>query len=1031
MSKSDRGRVFGVDLGKSGNGLARIDYENKDITFLSSRPFKAPEDRAGKSLAKVRREARSIRRQLDRKSTRKKHIIKVLKQFGIIGQECDSRWFETKKNGNGGVDLPIIILRSQGLDRKLTNREWARVLYWFCSQRGYINRGEEALSNEEASVEDSSESDETGKVLSAISDNRKALKKSGYRTFGEYLFKESYATTRSYRNKNGEYRHCVSHPMVVDEINELFKHQQRLGNTYTSEEFREAYLRQLNWLKDTMAFDKLTYQKVGYCVYFDQYSDEPQKRAANADLISEVVKAYEKLGNIRLKFDDKSEQNLTKEVRDAVINEMFSIHQGSRVKSITYKTLRKLIDNENLIEFKGIKSDLEKSSVFVPKAWNFYCRALSISKSGLQLLNRMKSDFKFANAISESLTYATSLESLESRILMYQDKENLEISEEELTLIESLPYNSKIFKGYGSRSIDALEMLYDQFTEGEAFTLDEAEKQSGLQGFRLRDKGIKQRLLPPYSDYDPQCTNPVVLRSLSQARKMINSGIKQFGMPDIIRVELAKELTKSPKQREKIAKEQNKNRKENERIRKEISKALEIDSSCVTKKQILKKKLYEEQKGLDVYTGENLRPSLNADDFTYLKDDSYCQIDHILPYSRSADDSIANKVLVLAKSNQDKGNRTPYEWMTSGHGHHLSWEEFAIQVSTDLSISDSKKWRLLEEDFNKKEVQFMNRNLSDTQYMSKAIVAWLSDSLDFPSRYGQKQHVYATNGRITSKLRKEWGLNFGENGIKDRSDKRHHAIDAAVIAACSASMVKEFANSYSRLRETKNATLAEPWEGFADQVREAREWVIPTMYRPNKKNGLLFEDRRYRYAGKTNKHILIGKEGKEKTSGNIRFFDNEKDGKHVKIVGDVAYIRLWLDVNAREGKGEWLIEPVYFADLQSIKDGTYIPKYIATYNATNDEWKPVPDDVLSKNKPLIVHRQDVIKVDSSFFRVNSVDIAKKTLKLTPVFYDSKNSDPELMITRKWDKSTKIELVYEDALGMIWFNFLKNQNSSES
>ena len=99
MSKSDRGLVFGVDLGKSGNGLARIDYENKDITFLSSRPFKAPEDRAGKSLAKVRREARSIRRQLDRKSTRKKHIIKVLKQFGIIGQECDSRWFETKKNG--------------------------------------------------------------------------------------------------------------------------------------------------------------------------------------------------------------------------------------------------------------------------------------------------------------------------------------------------------------------------------------------------------------------------------------------------------------------------------------------------------------------------------------------------------------------------------------------------------------------------------------------------------------------------------------------------------------------------------------------------------------------------------------------------------------------------------------------------------------------------------------------------------------------------------------------------------------------
>lgn len=1030
MSKSDRGLVFGVDLGKSGNGLAGIDYENKEIKFLSSRCFKAPEDRTGKSLAKVRREARSIRRQLNRKSIRKKQIIKVLKQFGVIAHECDSRWFETKKNGNGGIDLPIIILRSQGLDRQLTNREWARVLYWFCSQRGYINRGEEVLSNGEALVEDSSESDEAGKVLSAISDNRKALKKSGYRTFGEYLYKESYATTRSYRNKNGEYRHCVSHPMVVDEINELFKQQQKLGNTYTSEEFRDAYLEQLNWLKDTIAFDRLTYQKVGYCVYFDQYSDEPQKRAANADLISEAVKAYEKLGNIRLKFDDKSEQNLTKEVRDAIINEMFSIHQGSRVKSVTYKTLRKLIDNENLIEFKGIKSDLEKNPVFVPKAWNIYCRVLSVSESGLQLLNRMKSDFKFANAISESLTYATSLESLESRILMYQDEESLEISEEELTLIESLPYNSKIFKGYGSRSIEALEMLYDQFTEGNAFTLDEAEKQSGLQGFRLRDKGIRQRLLPPYSDYDPQCTNPVVLRALSQARKMINSGIKQFGMPDIIRVELGKELTKSPKQREKIAKEQNKNRKENERIREEISKVLEIDSSCVTKKQILKKKLYEEQKGLDVYTGESLGPSLYADDLTYLKDDSYCQIDHILPYSRSADDSIANKVLVLAKSNQDKGNRTPCEWMTSGHGHHLSWEEFSIRVSTNLSFPDSKKWRLLEEDFDKKEVQFMNRNLVDTQYMSKAIVAWLSDSLDFPSRYGQKQHVYATNGRMTSKLRKEWGLNFGENGIKDRNDKRHHAVDAVAIAACSASMVKEFATSYSRLRETKNATLAEPWEGFADQVREAREWVIPTMYRPNKKNGLLFEDKRYRYVGKKKKHILIGKEGKEKSSGNIRFFENEKDGKHVKIVGNIAYIRLWLDESARKGKGEWLIEPVYFADLQSIKNSTYVPKYISAAHVTSDEWRKIPNHLLVSSNPIIIHLQDVIKVDSVFFRVEGVNIDNKSLDLKVLHSDKQGDSGEERIS-KWHKETQISVFEEDVLGRNWFEKLKNQNSSES
>ena len=38
------------------------------------------------------------------------------------------------------------------------------------------------------------------------------------------------------------------------------------------------------------------------------------------------------------------------------------------------------------------------------------------------------------------------------------------------------------------------------------------------------------------------------------------------------------------------------------------------------------------------------------------------QIDHILPYHRSFDDSQNNKVLVKWTENQEKGDRTPYEW---------------------------------------------------------------------------------------------------------------------------------------------------------------------------------------------------------------------------------------------------------------------------------------------------------------------------------------------------------------------------------
>lgn len=639
----------------------------------------------------------------------------------------------------------------------------------------------------------------------------------------------------------------------------------------------------------------------------------------------------------------------------------------------------------------------------------------------------MRSDFKFANAIAESLTYASSLDSLERRISMYQEKENLVISEDEIALIESLPYNTKIFKGYGSRSVQALEMLHDQFSDGEAFTLDEAEKQSGLQGFRLREKGIRQSLLPPYSDYDVQCTNPVVLRVLAQARRMINSAIKQYGMPNIIRIELGNDIAKSAKEKSKIAKGQNENRKENERIKDKIVELLHIDQSEVTGKQITKMKLYEEQGGKDIYTGESLGDIAFAGGRRFLIDDNYCEIDHVLPYSRSADDLKSNKVLVLAKSNQEKGNRTPYEWMNSNDGNHPNWEQFCLRVSSNVRLSDGKKSKLLEENFAEKEASFIKRNMVDTQYMARAISAWLSDSLNFSSEFDQKQHVYAVNGRMTAKLRRKWGLNFGEDDTKDRSDNRHHAIDAAVIAACSASMVKEFAISYSRLREVRDSVIAEPWEGFADQVCEAREWVIPTMYRPKKKNGLIYEETKYKYLGKEvgdNKIVHILK-GKKQGVGTVDLFRDPTGGQFARILGDRAYIRLWLDEEGKSGRGEWLIEPVYFADLDKIKRGSYVPRYIPRQKVTTQEWEPIPSRITENSIPIVLRNDDIVRIDGIYGRLSGLDINSKRLKFDRIL------SKDVKTIGSWTKDTSVEVIHEDCLGLMWFNLLKDQNSKES
>ena len=73
------------------------------------------------------------------------------------------------------------------------------------------------------------------------------------------------------------------------------------------------------------------------------------------------------------------------------------------------------------------------------------------------------------------------------------------------------------------------------------------------------------------------------------------------------------------------------------------------------------------------------------------------------------------------------------------------------------------------------------------------------------------------NGQLTAFLRARWGLS------KVRSDSdRHHALDAAVIAACSHAMVKALAD-YSRKKE-----VAYLKEGFPDP--ETGEIVNPDAH---------------------------------------------------------------------------------------------------------------------------------------------------------------------------------------------------------
>jgi CRISPR-associated endonuclease Csn1 len=202
------------------------------------------------------------------------------------------------------------------------------------------------------------------------------------------------------------------------------------------------------------------------------------------------------------------------------------------------------------------------------------------------------------------------------------------------------------------------------------------------------------------------------------------------------------------------------------------------------------------------------------------------EVEHIIPYSRCLDDSVANKVMALTTWNRHKGNKTPWEkW-----GGTPQWDVIQDQVAR---LHKSKQWRFAPDAMERVERDggFIARQLTDTQYLSRIAAKYLG------ALYPEKgeRHVYAVTGRMTAMLRRIWRLNEllpdhnyvenpHSNAPKNRLDHRHHAIDAAVVGATTPAMIAEIAKAAGRAEaqalDKLFVDLPEPWNGFRDELRD-------------------------------------------------------------------------------------------------------------------------------------------------------------------------------------------------------------------
>ena len=140
--------------------------------------------------------------------------------------------------------------------------------------------------------------------------------------------------------------------------------------------------------------------------------------------------------------------------------------------------------------------------------------------------------------------------------------------------------------------------------------------------------------------------NPVVARGMRQAIKMINAVLKKHGQVNAVHIELARDVGKPRSERNSIEKEQANYQKNKEAARKQFRETFGKEPSGL---ELQKFVLYREQDGQCAYSGKPL-------EINRLFEAGYTQVDHILPFSRTFDDS---QVIRSSSRDREPAKRKP------------------------------------------------------------------------------------------------------------------------------------------------------------------------------------------------------------------------------------------------------------------------------------------------------------------------------------------------------------------------------------
>ncbi len=865
--------TLGLDIGSNSVGSAWIDLKNKRIKLGDSvfpSGVEESDTKRGAPKNQARRGYRSQRKITMRRADRKHQIRRFLldKEWMPRDEEAEKKWLE---------ELNPWILRKEGLDRALNTYEFGRVLLHLAQRRGAYG------------FDVGEEDEDKGKIKEAISDTRKAMANTEAQTFGQLMaikFEERVKTVgkkgktirQPIRNRkkatgDGTYEFCADRDLIWDEFDKLWKKQKALKGELAIQLTDECRKELDNSEDDTtwrykgiLFGQRKTYWDIGTMARCDL--EQTDLKCPKADMYAQEFLVLETVNNIRITPRGELKRRLTKEEREKVIAALEKQKIAKKAETTVRKALG-IAKGEKKMQYtlslekdpeRGLNTNWFKREVvgaIGKEEW------VKFDQNKQQSINKgiLKFDPKEKNCVEQLAEgcqkwWRFDERQAEAFIEAWRKRPKIDdrVNYSRKAIMNLLPY---MLEGW------TVNEARNRFAEDATNGANDEQRQRYSFGARAGNRRIRQymnkhpELLPPAPE---DISNPVVRKAIHEVRRHIQAYLREFGTkPERIVVELAREAKQSAFVRNKQLAENRAREKEYKEIIQKFN--LDKETNTQQRKAVNRVLLCREQRfrcaickdddkdneGVCAYCNDTIseRNAANGNGV---------EIDHIIPESRGGNSYLSNMVLCHTGCNRGKGNKTPKEWLTD--------EQFARmeQRLKHLEKENKVKWDNLH-----KEVPdldgFVESQLTDTAYASRQVVGWLEKTL-YGNANDSKRHVFTTKGRYTSILRKDWGLfpdskDVKQEGKKNRSDHRHHAIDAVVIALSGPERLSELAHAAEKeelarsegFEQAKREPLRPPWGNFdsfrADVMKEWKKLVVAHRPERRKITGALHNDTQF------------------------------------------------------------------------------------------------------------------------------------------------------------------------------------------